>query len=97
MLVHRTIQSSSFSPNASRKTDIKPTITYSSHKSWLKILTVDYWSEDSGNILKIYNYSHEHANHFFPQDCLNAGAFKPNEIQIIRAVVKLPPLNPVLD
>lgn len=52
LLVRETIQSSLFSSNASRKTGIKPTITYSSHKSWLKILTVAYWSEDSGKILQ---------------------------------------------
>ena len=42
--MHKTIDSSYiFPPHASRETNIKPSITYSSHKSSLKILTSLYW------------------------------------------------------
>lgn len=33
----------------------------------------------------------------FFQDCLNAGVFNPNEMQMIRVVAKLPPLNHLHD
>lgn len=62
VLVHKIINSSSFfSPHTYRKTDIKPTITYSSHKFSWKILTVACWSVESGLILKSYNYTHGYA------------------------------------